>query len=101
MGFVPQCKLRDYWQVKNVITQTPAFHQVMYKNHWCAIWTLCLPEFKKFFAIYFAIVPSGRIRATRCSYQLRLTGAVSQINLAMMPLAQVTFGLDHVHNDHV
>ena len=57
MGFVPQCKLRDYWQVKNFITQTPAFHQVMYKNHWCAIWTLRLPEFKKFFAIYFAIVP--------------------------------------------
>ena len=34
-----------------------AFHQVMYKNHWCAIWTLRLPEFKKVFAIYFAIVP--------------------------------------------
>ena len=39
MGIVPQCKLKDYWQAKNVITQTPAFHQVMSKNHWCAIWT--------------------------------------------------------------
>ena len=64
IGIVPQCKLRDYWQAKNVITQTPAFHQVMYKNHWCAIWTLCLPEFKKFFAIYFAmgIVPQCNLR---------------------------------------
>ena len=48
MGIVPQCKLRDCWQAKNVITQTPAFHQVMSKNHWCAIWTLRLPEIKKF-----------------------------------------------------
>ena len=39
MGIVPQCNVRDYWQAKNVITQTPAFHQVMSKNHLCAIWT--------------------------------------------------------------
>ena len=39
MGIVSQCNLRDYWQTKNVITQTPAFHDVMSRNRWCAIWT--------------------------------------------------------------
>ena len=39
MGIVPQCNLRDYWQAKNVITQIPAFLQVISKNYLCAIWT--------------------------------------------------------------
>ena len=30
MGIVPQCNLKDYWQAKNVITQTPAFHAVFH-----------------------------------------------------------------------
>jgi len=38
MGIVPQCNLKDYWQAKNVITQTPAFHEVRSRNHWYAIW---------------------------------------------------------------
>ena len=38
MGIVPQCTLTDYWQAKKVITQTPTFHEVMSRNHWCAIW---------------------------------------------------------------
>jgi len=31
--------ISDYWQAKNVLTQTPAFHEVMSRNHGCAIWT--------------------------------------------------------------
>ena len=48
IGIVPQCKLRDYWQAKNVITQTQGLYISV----------------KKFFAIYFAmgIVPQCKLR---------------------------------------